>query len=92
MYRTQPLKNIVGWHHTPEAKEKLRLVNTINTPTKRLEKENQDLKTGQTQRLERLEARLTETERLLDTRRKVANDNYQLSLGKYLNKDGKWVY
>jgi hypothetical protein len=30
-----------GWHHTPEAKEKLRLVNTSKTPTKRLEKENQ---------------------------------------------------
>jgi hypothetical protein len=81
-----------GWHHTPEAKEKLRLVNTSNTPTKRLEKENQVLKTEQTQRLERLEARLTETKRILDTWRKVANDNYQLSLGKYLNKDGKWVY
>jgi integrase len=47
-------------------------------PTQRLKQENQDLKTVQSQRIERLEERLNDTERLLDTWRKVANDNREL--------------
>ena len=59
-------------------------------PTPRLEKENQELRTTQAQQIARLEARLNDTEQLLDTWRKVAHDNRELSLGKYLGKDGKW--
>ena len=64
---------------------------TINQEHK-LRKENEDLKATQAQRITKLEARLNETEHLLDTWRKVAHDNRELSLGKYLNKDGKWMY
>lgn len=86
--------NDLNYDRTPDSDRLEEYVKAIPLltiePTQRLEKENQDLKAVQAERITRLEARLDETERLLDTWRKVANDEFQLSQGKYCGKDGKW--